>query len=152
MSTAPTPLILVVDDDPTIAALVCALLERDGYATRQAHSGAEALDVVAREPVTLVLLDVVMPEMDGFEVCRALRDAGHRLPVILLTGRDDLTTRQRGMQEGVSEFLTKPIDTHELRARVRAQVHIVSLTAQLETVEHNLRAAVARAATRTDPH
>jgi DNA-binding response OmpR family regulator len=149
MSTAPTPLILVVDDDPTIAALVCALLERDGYATRRAHSGPEALEVVACEPITLLLLDVMMPDMDGFAVCRALRDAGRRLPVILLTGRDDLSTRQRGMQEGVSEFLTKPIDTHELRARVRAQVHIVSLTAQLETVERNLRAVTAGTGSRT---
>ena len=149
-ATSPTPLILVVDDDAAIAALVCALLQREGFTTRAAHDGPAALALLAREPVTLVLPDVMMPGMDGFAVCRAMREAGHRLPVILLTGRDDLSTRAEGMREGVAEFLAKPIDTHELRARVRAQVHIAQLSAQLESVERNLRDATARIGRPTD--
>jgi DNA-binding response OmpR family regulator len=83
-----------------------------------------------------------MPDMDGFAVCELLRagEAGRRLPIILLTGRTDLDARVEGMHHGVSEFLTKPINRHELVARVRAQLRIVALTRQLETVERNLRA------------
>jgi len=137
-----TPLILVVDDDADTCALVSTLLGREGYRTRRALSGAEALAIVDQEPVTLVLLDVVMPQMDGFAVVEALRQhpTGRQIPIILLTGRNDLDTRQEGMQRGVSEFLTKPIDKHELYARVRAQLHIVELSQQLDRVERRLRA------------
>jgi PleD family two-component response regulator len=142
-TTVDTPLILVVDDDAATCAHTSTLLEREGYRTLRTTSGKEGLAIVAREPVTLLLLDVVMPEMSGFEVCAALRatDAGRKLPIILLTGKDDIDTRQEGMRLGVSEFLTKPIDRHELSARVRAQLHIVELTKQLETVERNLKSA-----------
>ena len=90
--------------------------------------------------IDLILLDVMMPGMDGFEVCTALRESGSRTPVILLTARDDLDTRLEGMHRGVSEFLTKPINKPELFARVRAQLHIVELGRQLEAVEQNLHA------------
>jgi DNA-binding response OmpR family regulator len=142
-SRTPPPVILVVDDDPDTCALTATLLEREGYQTRRAGSGPECLAIVEKEPVTLLLLDVMMPGMSGFQVCAALRatEAGKRLPVILLTGRDDIDTRHEGMHHGVSEFLTKPINKHELYARVRAQLHIVELTRQLETVERNLKAA-----------
>jgi DNA-binding response OmpR family regulator len=84
-----------------------------------------------------------MPGMDGFEVCSRLRatEAGKRLPIILLTGRDDVDTRLEGIQSGVSEFLAKPVTRHELLARVRAQLHIVDLTRQLDRVEQNLKHA-----------
>lgn len=142
-TTVDTPLILVVDDDAATCALTATLLERDGHRTLRTTSGKEGLAIIAREPVTLLLLDVVMPEMGGFEVCAALRasEVGRKLPIILLTGKDDIDTRQEGMRLGVSEFLTKPIDRHELSARVRAQLHIVELTRQLETVERNLKSA-----------
>ena len=146
----PAPLILVVDDDADTCALVSTLLGREGYETRRALSGPEALAIVEQEPVTLVLLDVVMPQMDGFAVIEALRRsrAGRHVPVILLTGRNDLDTRQEGMQRGVSEFLTKPIDKNELYARVRAQLHIVELTRQLDAVERSLKR---EAGVRDDP-
>jgi len=137
----PSDLILIVDDDPTTCALTTTILEREGYRTRSSTSGPEALAIVEHEPVALMLLDVVMPEMDGFEVCARLRatDKGKLLPVILLTGRDDVDTRLEGMQSGVSEFLAKPVTRHELVARVRAQLHIVELTRQLEAVETSLK-------------
>lgn len=142
-TTVHTPLILVIDDDAATCALTATLLEREGYRTLRTTSGKEGLEIVGREPVTLLLLDVVMPEMSGFEVCAALRasDVGRKLPIILLTGKDDIDTRQEGMRLGVSEFLTKPIDRHELSARVRAQLHIVELTRQLDTVERNLKSS-----------
>jgi len=136
-----TPLILVVDDDPASCDIAARLLERQGFRTRRAGSGPECLRAVEEQPVDLILLDVMMPGMDGFEVCEALRalPAGRGVPVILLTARDDLDTRLEGMYQGVSEFLTKPINTHELYARVRAQLHIVDLARQLQAVERNLR-------------
>jgi len=142
--TARTELILIVDDDPTTCALTATVLERAGYTTRYCTSGREALAIVAKEPIALLLLDVTMPGMDGFEVCAALRatETGKLLPIILLTGRDDVDTRLEGMQSGVSEFLTKPVTRHELLARVHAQLHIVELTRQLESVERNLQERV----------
>jgi DNA-binding response OmpR family regulator len=141
--------ILIVDDDTTTCALTTTILERAGHRTRYCTSGKDALVIVATQPVALVLLDVVMPGMDGFQVCAALRatEKGKRLPVILVTGRDDIDTRLEGMQSGVSEFLTKPVTRHELLARVQAQLHIVSLTRQLEAVERTL----AQTSTATSP-
>ena len=143
-----TPLILVVDDDPASCDIAALLLERQGYRARRAGSGAECLQAVAEEAVDLILLDVMMPGMDGFEVCEALRalPAGRGIPIILLTARDDMDTRLEGMYQGVSEFLTKPINTHELYARVRAQLHIVDLGRQLQSVERNLRTLRTRVA------
>jgi DNA-binding response OmpR family regulator len=139
-STEPAT-ILVVDDDPDSCDIAARLLEREGYRTRRAANGDECLRAVESEAIDLILLDVMMPGMDGFEVCAALRDGGRRIPVILLTARDDMDARLEGMNQGVSEFLTKPINRHELYARVRAQLHILALDRQLETVERNLRAA-----------
>ena len=141
--TSPTPpvRILVCDDDPAIAAMVAAILHREGYETLQAYSGQECIALVDARQVDLILLDVTMPEMDGFAVCDALRsrDAGRQLPIVLLTGRTDLDTRVEGMHHGVSEFLTKPVNRYELVARVRAQLRIVALTRQLETLERELQ-------------
>jgi len=130
--------ILVVDDDRDAREITGRLLERAGYRTVRAASGAEGLRLVETEHVDLVLLDVMMPEMDGFEVCAALHARGIRLPIILLTARDDTDTRLEGMHHGVSEFLAKPINRVELYARVRAQLHILELARQLERVEERL--------------
>ncbi len=140
--TPRSDVILVVDDDPTTCALTTTILEREGYRTCYTTSGAEALQIVETQNVALVLLDVVMPGMDGFEVCTRLRASakGKRLAVILLTGRNDVDTRLEGMQSGVSEFLAKPVTRHELVARVRAQLHNLELTRQLEQIEQNLKA------------
>jgi two-component system OmpR family response regulator len=141
--TAPLPQahILVCDDEPTIASMVATLLRREGHQASEAHSGAACLAAIERGGIDLVLLDVTMPEMDGFAVCDALRAraSAHTPPIVLLTGRTDLETRVEGMHHGVSEFLTKPVNRHELAARVRAQLRIVALTRQLETVEQGLR-------------
>jgi PleD family two-component response regulator len=151
---AKPPVILVVDDDSETCALLAALLERHGYETRQATSGTECLAVVEREPVTLVLLDVVMPDMDGLAVCRALHAsaAGRRLPIVLITGRDGLDVRREGMRHGVCEFLTKPLDSEVLLARVRRQLRVVELTRRLERVkrllDRNLEAVVRQPAGR----
>ena len=132
--------ILVVDDDRDSREIAARLLEKAGYRALRAASGAEALRVVDEQPVHLLLLDVMMPEMDGFAVCEALQARGKRIPIILLTAKDDMDTRLEGMHHGVSEFLTKPINKVELFARVRAQLHILDLARQLEAVEENVQA------------
>jgi len=138
-TTTKAATILVVDDDPDCREITARLLEREGHRARRAASGEECMRIALAEPIDVVLLDVMMPGMDGFAVCEALRQAGQRIPIILLTASDEMDTRLEGMHLGVSEFLTKPINRVELLARVRAQLHIRDLTRQLETVEENLQ-------------
>jgi DNA-binding response OmpR family regulator len=117
--------VLVVDDDRNAVDILNRLLQREGFEVICAQSGREALDAVACAPVDVILLDVMMPEMDGFQVCAELRrqERTRDIPVILLTAKDDMETRLHGMKLGVSEFLTKPVNKRELFARVRAQIH-----------------------------
>ena len=137
-TTTEAATILVVDDDRDSREIAARLLERAGYRTRRVDGGEECLRVVDEEPIDLILLDVMMPGMDGFQVCAELHARGKRIPVILLTARDDVDARLEGMQQGVTEFLTKPINRLELFARVRAQLHIQELARQLEAVEQSL--------------
>jgi len=144
------PTILVVDDDSASGDIVARLLVREGYGTRLASSGVEALRIVRTEAIDLILLDVMMPGMDGLQVCAALHAEHSRIPIILLTAKDDTDTRAEGMHLGVTEFLTKPINRAELLGRVRAQLHVVDLAKQLETVERNLRRSPGRRSTESD--
>ena len=113
------PKVLVVDDDPHIRAVVCFALARDGMETVEAADGAAALDAFAREAPDIVVLDVLMPELDGTEVCRRLR---HRsdVPVIFLSSRDDELDRVVGLELGADDYVTKPFSPREVVARVRA--------------------------------
>jgi DNA-binding response OmpR family regulator len=131
--------ILVVDDDANSRDIAARLVELEGFRTKRADGGEECLRMVKTEAIDLILLDVMMPGMDGFEVCAALRQAGVKIPIILLTAKDDVDTRAEGMHQGVSEFLTKPINRAELVARIRAQLHILELNRRLEAVERNLQ-------------
>jgi len=117
--------VLVVDDDRNAVDILNRLLTKEGFNVHCAHGGREALAVVAAQPIDVILLDVMMPDMDGFQVCEALRqdERTREIPVILLTAKDDMETRVVGMRLGVSEFLTKPINKTELFARLRAQMH-----------------------------
>jgi len=143
---SPPPIILVVDDDSASGDIVSRLLVREGYATRVVTSGVDCLRLLRTERIDLVLLDVMMPGMDGLQVCAALHAEHSRVPIILLTAKDDTTTRAEGMHLGVTEFLTKPINRGDLLARVRAQLHVIDLARQLETVERNLHRAPRRPA------
>ena len=140
----PPPTILVVDDDSASGDIVSRLLVREGYATRVVTNGVDCLRVLRAERIDLVLLDVMMPGMDGLQVCAALLAEHSRVPIILLSAKDDTTTRAEGMHLGVTEFLTKPINRADLLARVRAQLHVIDLARQLDTVERNLRRSPAR--------
>ncbi len=130
--------ILVVDDDPAILDLLVRILQRDNYIAITATNGLEALEAVAREAPDLILLDVTMPMLDGFAVCQRLKDneATALIPVTMLTGLDDREHRQRGLEVGADDFLTKPFEQSLLRARIRSQLRIKRLTDQLERTEH----------------
>ncbi len=130
--------ILVVDDDPAILDLLVRILKRDGYQPVTAVNGRQALDLVEREAPDLILLDVTMPVLDGFSVCQQLKDneATALIPVTMLTGLDDREHRQRGLEVGADDFLTKPFEQSLLRARIRSQLRIKRLTDQLERTEN----------------
>ena len=112
-------LILVVDDEPAIVRLVRAKLQADGFAVIAATSGEEALETVERERPDLVVLDLMMPGIDGFETLRRIR-ARRQTPVILLTARSGDADKLRGLEGGADDYLTKPFNPDELAARVTA--------------------------------
>lgn len=114
--------ILVVDDNPHNAMLLCDLLAAEGYVTIAASSGPEALARITGDAPQLVLLDVVMPGMDGYAVCRAIREDPSTavLPVVLVTAREPAEERVKGLEAGADDFLAKPINPPELLARVRS--------------------------------
>lgn len=129
--------ILIVDDDPHAVEILTRMLAREGYACLSASGGAAALQTLQEQPVDVILLDVMMPGMDGLQVCERLRqnEALRTIPVILLTAKDDMETRGQGMALGVSEYLTKPINKRELFTRIDAQLHALEIDRKLsETV------------------
>lgn len=111
--------ILLVDDEDSIQALLTYPLERDGYRVVQARNGDEALQRFAEEDVDLVVLDVMLPRVDGLEVCRRLR-ADSTVPIIMLTARDDELDKVLGLELGADDYITKPFSIREFRSRVRA--------------------------------
>lgn len=111
--------ILVVDDDPHLREVVRYALARQGYTVREAQNGAEALRAFAASPADLVVLDVVMPELDGIETCRELRRKS-RVPIVFLSSRDEELDRVLGLELGGDDYLTKPFSTRELVARIKA--------------------------------
>jgi two-component system, OmpR family, response regulator MprA len=112
--------LLVVDDDPDVRDSLSRALRYAGYQVLTAVHGGEALDAVARSPVDLIVLDVLMPIMDGFEACRRLRERGDATPVLVLTARDSVDDRVTGLDAGADDYLVKPFALGELQARVRA--------------------------------
>jgi DNA-binding response OmpR family regulator len=111
--------ILVVDDEPHIVDLARLYLEREGFRVTSVGDGAAALEEIRARPPALVVLDVMLPEVDGFEVCRRVRAQGE-LPVLMLTARDEDVDRIVGLELGADDYLTKPFNPRELVARVRA--------------------------------
>jgi DNA-binding response OmpR family regulator len=111
--------ILIVEDEQAIASFVAAYLKKDGFTVRTTPSGQEALSLVAGEAPALVVLDLMLPDLDGLEVCRRIRETS-TLPVLMLTARDDDLDKIAGLEVGADDYLTKPFNPRELVARVRA--------------------------------
>lgn len=112
--------ILVVDDDKNTRRLMRAVLEADGYTVTTAEDGIAALAVMDREHVDLVVLDVMMPNMDGYAFCSALRAAQSDLPVLMVSAKQLPEDRKKGFLAGTDDFMTKPVDTEEMLLRIRA--------------------------------
>jgi DNA-binding response OmpR family regulator len=110
--------ILVVDDEPIVRDVVVRYLERDGYRTLEAGSGDEAQRLLERELPALIVLDVMLPGIDGLELCRAIRSRSD-LPIVMLTARGEETDRIVGLELGADDYLTKPFSPRELAVRVR---------------------------------
>jgi two-component system cell cycle response regulator len=128
-----TARVLIVDDIPTNVRLLEARLSAEYFDVLTAASGAEALDICQRESLDIVLLDVMMPGMDGFEVCRRLKEdeRTYHIPVLMVTALDQTSDRVRGLEAGADDFITKPVDDVQLLARVRSLVRLKALTDEL---------------------
>ncbi|WP_297104843.1 PleD family two-component system response regulator [uncultured Devosia sp.] len=128
-----TARVLIVDDIPTNVRLLEARLAAEYYEVLTASSGAQALAICDSQDVDIVLLDVMMPEMDGFEVCRRLKanPKTHHVPVLMVTALDQASDRVQGLDAGADDFLTKPVDDTQLMARVKSLVRLKSLTDEL---------------------
>jgi putative two-component system response regulator len=136
------PLVLVVDDDPTNVELLLDYLEQEGYRGKGVFSGAEATEAVQNAPPDLILLDAMMPVMDGFEVCSRLKaDPDARLiPIVIVTALFSLEDRVRGIEAGADDFLTKPVNRLELVTRARSLVRVRRYLQELETADRVIMA------------
>lgn len=130
--------VLVVDDDPEIRSSLQSLLEAAGYLVESAADGREALERVAATSPDLLVVDVLMPRMDGLGLCRMLRAAGNTIPILLLTARSDVADCVAGLDAGADDYLSKPFDPHELLARLRAMARRTAHLSQRPTGYHGL--------------
>ncbi len=112
--------LLVVDDDPALREALALVLDLNGFEVTTACDGREAIRTLVETPPDAVVLDVLMPEIDGLEVCRRMRAAGDRTPVLMLTARTEVAERVEGLEAGADDYLAKPFAREELVARLRA--------------------------------
>jgi putative two-component system response regulator len=129
--------VLVVDDEAANVRLLTALLAREGYAVVTASDGEEALAMVASEQPDLVLMDVLMPALSGYDVCERIKEnpSTRLTPVVLITALHEREHKIRGINAGADDFLTKPVDPHELKARARSLVRLKRYTDDLDSAE-----------------
>jgi len=130
--------ILIVEDDRNTAALVATYLQREGFATLEVHDGAEALETAQKEKPGFVILDVMLPGMDGWEICRELRKVSE-VPILMLTAREEEIDRVMGLSLGADDYVVKPFSPRELVERVKAILRRVRPAAPVETglLEHD---------------
>ncbi len=142
-----TPTILLVDDEESVQKLLSYPLERDGFRVIQARNGEEALERLEGEQIDLIVLDLMLPKLDGLEVCKRVR-AKSAVPIIMLTARDDEVDKVLGLEIGADDYITKPFSIREFRSRVRALLRRAQLSASgshTETIEYDgLRIDLAR--------
>jgi putative two-component system response regulator len=133
----PAGRVLVVDDVSANVELLRSLLTREGYAVLTASNGEDALEAVAHERPDLVLMDILMPKLNGYQVCEQLKNntATRLTPVVLITALNESESKIRGINAGADDFLTKPVNAHELKARVRSLVRLKRYTDDLDSAE-----------------
>ena len=111
--------LLFAEDEKSLSRAVCAILKKNNYSVDTVYNGADALDYLATENYDGVILDVMMPKVDGFTVLKRMREAGDKTPVLMLTARSEIDDKVFGLDSGANDYLTKPFDTKELLARIR---------------------------------
>lgn len=114
--------VLIVDDEKSIVEILKFNLEKAGYSAISAYDGLEALKLARENNPDLILLDIMLPFMDGFEVCKTLRSEGSNIPIIMITAREDETDKVFGLESGADDYITKPFSIRELMARVNANM------------------------------
>ena len=128
------PTILLVEDERSIGTLIRGYLERAGYRLIWVRTGEEALIELARHPVRMVVLDIGLPGMDGFDVCRRIR-SGSSVPIVMLTARDEERDRVAGLEVGADDYVSKPFSPRELAARIKAVLRRTEDRQQEESLE-----------------
>ena len=132
--------VLIVDDEKAIVDILKFNLKKEGYETVCAYDGRAALRMAREENPDLILLDIMLPYMDGFAVCKALRDEGNNVPIIMITAREEETDKVFGLENGADDYITKPFSMRELMARVKANMRrVVSPAAQTTESDSVLR-------------
>lgn len=112
--------ILVIEDDEALLSLYLVVLKKDGYQVFSARNGEEAWDIMEKEKIDLVITDVLMPVMDGYEFVRLLREQNPAIPVLMITAKDDFASKSLGFSLGTDDYMTKPVDVREMLLRVKA--------------------------------
>jgi two-component system, OmpR family, alkaline phosphatase synthesis response regulator PhoP len=112
--------ILLVEDEPALVITLRDMLQGEGYNVESSTHGLEAKNRILRESFDLVILDVMLPGMNGFEICKAVREQGYNMPILMLTARDQTRDKVLGLRTGADDYLAKPFDPHELLARIEA--------------------------------
>ncbi len=118
MSSA--PFILIIEDEPTITEFLKTGLTYEGYQVLVAENGRDGLDSLKNHDIDLIILDIMLPDIDGFEVCRRIRAKGINIPILMLTAKKEISDRVKGLDLGADDYLTKPFSFDELLARIRA--------------------------------
>lgn len=123
--------VLVVEDEANIVDILTFNLEREGYRVLSAYDGQAGLETAQREKPDLILLDLMLPKLNGFEVCRTLRDAGDTVPILMLTAREEESDKVKGLELGADDYITKPFSVRELMARVKSNIRRVDMPPRL---------------------
>ena len=116
--------ILVVEDDQALNKLICRVLNKNGYETSVAFDGEQALEMLDQTYIDLIVTDLMMPRMDGYDLTKALRDSGYQLPILVVTAKDTFPDKAKGFKLGIDDYMVKPIDVNELLLRVEALDHV----------------------------
>lgn len=112
--------VLVVEDDQRLNQIVCASLNAAGYASHGAYSAQQAFDLMYEQSIDVIISDIMMPGVDGFELVQSVRSVNKTIPILLMTARDDIAAKQRGFRAGIDDYMVKPIDVDELLLRIEA--------------------------------
>lgn len=130
--------VLIVEDEKNIVDILRFNLQREGYQTLEAYDGEEGLHQAQTGNPDLILLDVMLPKMNGFEVCQTLRDSGNNVPVIILTAREEESDKVQGLEIGADDYITKPFSMRELIARVGANIRRTAMAATAAAPEKSM--------------